>query len=291
MTHRYDPVMKPGSANRFRWLVAAGLLAACSKHDEAPASGSGAPKRAMPAGIDVGPVKHLDIQVLHDLSATAAQPEHRIVSVHFFSNVPVDTRLVCRAGSYNVHVMRIAPNPASTERNESYVDGSEDVLDGPAGPTACEATPFRREDKTGFPVCWRADKVTPGACPAGTFPPPTLPAGAALDFHARRVAYAGGGLQLDGEYTVAAPLADPNATYTLTCDGVAGKSQAFEPELQRLGSGETASVHAQAFAMASEGTGTPKQCELAITTTAVKTSLGTFCIANGTATTPGPCAK
>lgn len=276
-----------------RILVLATLVA-CGHHDDkprpAPTAGSAL---AQPVGLEVGPARNLELLVLDDAGGTPADRNHRLVQLHFFANEPVETKTTCRTDAYNVHLLRIAPNPANARAGELYVDMAEDVLDGPKDPSACEATLYAGKAKQGTAVCWRAGKVTLGPCPAGTFPPPVLPDKFAIDFHVRSLVAPQSGstivLYLDGEYTVGDPIDAAKVTYGLACDGVAGRATAFSPELELLGRGETASVHHQAFELEHPVSGVPRHCTLSIA--ASDKSIGTFCITEGKSSAPGACAR
>jgi len=270
-----------------RLLVLVALVA-CGHHDDKPVPTAGSAKHA---GLDVGPARDLEFVVLHETGGTQVDPNHHIVQLHFFSNEPVETKTICRTAAYNVHLMRAQPNAANAQAGESYVDMSEDALEGPTDPIACEATLYSAKAKQGDAVCWRAGKVTTGPCPPETFPPPVLPRNFAIDFHAREMLGPKSGsttvLYLNGEYTVGDPIGDAKVTYGLRCDDIVGHATAFSPDLGRLGRGETASVHGQVFELERPVPNIPRRCTLSVATD--DKPLGMFCIAEGKSSTPGAC--
>lgn len=272
-----------------RILVLAALVA-CGHHDDKPQPAAGS-ATANHTGLDVGPARNLELLVLHEVGGTQVDPNHHIVQLHFFSNEPVETKTICRTAAYNVHLLRVQPNAANAREGESFVDMSEDVLEGPNDPIACEATLYAAKSTHGAAVCWRAGKVTSGPCPPETFPPPVLPRNFAIDFHARELVAPKSGstivLYLNGEYTVGDPIDDAKVSYGLRCDDVMGHATAFSPELGRLGRGETVSVHGQVFEMERPLPGIPRHCTLSVA--ANDKPLGMFCITDGKSSAPGAC--
>ncbi|HEY6039651.1 MAG TPA: hypothetical protein VIV58_35465 [Kofleriaceae bacterium] len=272
-----------------RILVLVGLVA-CGHHDDKPrpTPGSAAAKKA---GFDVGPARDVELLVLHEVAGTEVDPNHHIVQLHFVADQPVETKTICRTAAYNVHLMRIQPNAANAREGESILDMSEDVLEGPNDPIACEATLSSAKGTNSAAVCWRAGKVTPQPCPPGTFPPPVLPANSAIDFHVRELVAPKSGtataLYLNGEYTVGDPIDAGKLSYSLRCADVAGHATAFSPALARLGRGETVSVHGQVFEMAGSLSSMPRRCTLTIA--ANDKPLGAFCITDGKSSTAGAC--
>jgi len=79
---------------------------------------------------------------------------------------------------------------------------------------------------------------------------------------------------------------DPHPAFTLTCDGVASATAAFEPPLSKLHEGESVAPEHLVFGMKDLVAIPPRQCQLTIASGGK--DLGTFCVAS-TITTPGAC--
>jgi hypothetical protein len=277
------------------------VLVACSPKSAPPSTGSAAAsppspakpalprptmKSAPPIDLSGAPIKKLEIMPVVSVDrAGSADAAKGVFDVNWVSHEKYEAAVVCRIESYNLAYF------GAVDNNESLGPDEHEVMYRPdpfvVDPKTCEVR-FRAADKLVARACYQSGKLTEGTCPDGTFPPPKLPAGIAIDVQGASVHIDGTTAQVKAMFTVGAALTEP-ASFALICDGVASapdKGEGFVP-LSKLDAGETLYTWQLIAPMTKELPGPPKQCQLTITG---KHTLGKACIADGS-TEPGPCGK
>jgi len=194
--------------------------------------------------------------------------------------------MVCRIEVYNLACTQWGSGGGTLDRAFRYTP-EPFVLE----PHVCEIR-FLAGHAPDAPVrvaaraCYHDGTLMAGACATGTFPPPKLPAGMAIDVQGASVhVRPGSRLELKALLTVAEPI-EP-VKFDVSCDGNTNVDDGYGyVPVEKLSAGETL-FGSTAFQMKQPVAADPKQCELHVV--AKGKTLGTFCLSEGS-TEPGPCA-
>ena len=281
------------------WLLVA--LAACSskksQQQQPPApppvakpdAAAAFPRPTMKASqpIDLPDVGITALQIVPTVSVDSngsARADKGVFDLEWREPYRHGTAVVCRIESYNLAHFGDLDVPEDAKPGQHEVPYTPDpfVLD----PKVCEARFLDGRHDVIARACYQDGTMTAGACPPGTFPPPKLPAGMAVDVQGASVHTFGDGLQVVALLTVGQPVETPS--FAVRCDGVDSvpdPSEGLVP-VRRLAAGETLYTWQLIVRMQQRFASAPKQCELRVFDKGK--TLGTFCIAEGS-TNPGRC--